>query len=103
MINLDAEFTDNLKKIREKSRELSKHLNEDTGLPDDLNSPCQHDAETVKHFADTAYELACDISSLGEQLMVGDEVEKIWEEKPENCYADIEEKRNDHGVYQRDF
>ena len=103
MQNLDADFTNNLKKIRDEVRKLNKHINFDMSLPDDLNSPCQHDAEDVREFAQKAYDIAVEITGLSEELMVGDEVEKIWEEKPVNCYSDIEEKRQDHGVYQRNF
>ena len=103
MQNLNRKFDVSLKKIREEVRKLGVFLNVDTGLPDDLNSPCQHDAETVKQFAQVANDMAVEITSLSEELMVGDEVEKIWEEKPENCFQSEHEKLAEFGHKENQF
>ena len=103
MQNLDRAFDVDLKKIREEVRKLGVYLNDGTGLPDDLNSPCQHDAENVRAFAQKAYDMAVEILNLSEQLMVGDEVEKIWEERPENCFQDAHQKLAEFGHKESDF
>ena len=103
MQNLDRAFDVDLKKIREEVRKLGVYLNDGTGLPDDLNAPCQHDAENVRAFAQKAYDMAVEILNLSEQLMVGDEVEKIWEERPENCFQDAHQKLAEFGHKESDF
>ena len=103
MQNLDKAFDENLGKIREEVRKLGVFLNVDTGLPNDLNSPCQHDADDVRKFAKEAYGMAVEILNLSEELMVGDEVEKIWEEKPENCFQSEHEKLAEFGHKESDF
>ena len=73
-------------------------------LPDDVNDPrSSEDCTTVNWFANKIEDLALELSELGENMKVGALMEKAWDEKPENCYKDIEEKRQDHGVHPRDF
>ena len=105
MKSLDEEFTKNFLEVRKTVEALNRILKTSAEkLPDDITDCANWDeAAEVNFIANKVYDLGCEISELGEKLMVGTEVEKLWNEKPENCYADIEEKRNDHGVYQRDF
>jgi len=101
MPNLDSAYWANLERV-EKQVELLKTLLKEKDLPDSLNDP-QHrkDSINVAHFASKLYDISCELSALSEEMMVGDEVEKRWDAKPENCYESIEEKRQDHGVYAR--
>lgn len=103
MRDLELEFTEALKEMEEKL-ELLNLINRERTLPDDLNNPSgEIDATNVTWFSDKVYELGGDIMNLGEKMMLGGEVQERWDNREENCYRDIEEKRNDHGVYQRDF
>ena len=73
-------------------------------LPDDVNSPQRAiDSANVTNWATKLDDFALELSELAESLKVGTLIEKRWEEREENCYEDIEEKRQDHGVRPRDF
>jgi len=104
MKSLDDEFTKNFLEVRKTVEALSQMLKASAKiLPDDITDCANLDEVTeVKFIANKVYDLGCKIADIGEKLMVGTEVEKLWDEKPENCYPDIEAKRNDHGVFARD-
>ena len=73
-------------------------------LPDDVNSPQRAiDSANVTNWATKLDDFELELSELAESLKVGTLIEKRWEEREENCYEDIEEKRQDHGVRPRDF
>lgn len=103
MRNIDKEFYDALAQMEEKLERLIE-VSKERDFPEDLNNPTSSaDSTDVTCFANRVHDLGGDIAELGEKMMLGAEVKRQWEEREENCYADIEEKRNDHGVFQRNF
>ena len=103
-------FADRSQRAEEIVGMLERHFKENS-LPDVNNPKDPTDADfsistcatNLNWFANKLEDLALELGELAEYMKVGTQMEKAWEEREENCYADIEEKRQDHGVRPRDF
>ena len=103
-------FADRSQRAEEIVGMLERHFKENS-LPDVNNPKDPTDADfsistcatNLNWFANKLEGLALELGELAEYMKVGTQMEKAWEEREENCYEDIEEKRQDHGVRPRDF
>ena len=92
MENIDSKWNENLEKIQSKKgililvndnkdiiSQLIKALYDVEGLPEDLNNPeSSEDAEAVNSYATRLYDLFCEGTQIAESLMVGEAVEKAY-------------------------
>lgn len=82
METINNKFSADFDNLRTKIELLRKTFKEGVDdLPDDLNLPeSEKDERTVEWFAGKIYELGCDISELGENMMVSKQVRRNYEE-----------------------
>lgn len=102
MQNIDSKFWENFKKA-ESCVERLVEVFKSNDLPDDLNDPQKNaDSTNVTCFANRVYDLGCELSELGENMMVGAKVDENWNDKDENTMT-YAQKLADVGHSEGDF
>jgi len=83
METINDKFSADFETLRDKIELLRKTFKEGVDdLPDDLNTPeFERDAHKVKWFSEMIYSLGCDISEIGEDMMVDKQVGENYEER----------------------
>ena len=85
---------------------LIKALKDRESLPCDMDNPeSMTQVEAVNDWASAGYDIACEIAGVFEEMMVGDEVERAYENIMEESGETMshQDKMRDYGLKESDF